>query len=192
MIQHRYWPLSGLKVWAHNLWEHTFTYGMLFDRQSYQSHYSVPTWGSNPRLLTWKLITLSTRAKIGVTAHGHCTSDVGALEAYSDSFYVIGISVQQHGHLLAYVVQFLCPGMKQMCNVEISQTPTQWNSKCSKLFNLKADGGTTNKKVHNQRVGKKRKRQANSCKSDKWTAKKAQKNSQPKSRRNRIQLHRFG
>ena len=51
----------------------------------------------------------------------------------------------------------------------------QRNSKCSKLFNLKADGGTTNKKVHNQRVGKKRKRQANSCKSDKRTAKKAQK-----------------
>jgi len=40
---------------------------------------------------------------------------------------------------------------------------------------LKADGDTTNKKVHNQRVGKKRKRQANSCKSDKRTAKKAQK-----------------
>ena len=75
------------------------------------------------------------------------------------------------GNLIGYI----CPGMKQMCNVEISQTPTQWNSKCSKLFNLKADGGTTNKKVHNQRVGKKRKRQANSCKSDKRTAKKAQK-----------------
>ena len=51
----------------------------------------------------------------------------------------------------------------------------QRNSKCGKLFNLKADGGTTNKKVHNQRVGKKRKRQANSCKSNKRTAKKAQK-----------------
>ena len=48
------------------------------------------------------------------------------------------------------------------------------------------------KKVHNQRVGKKRKRQANSCKSDKRTAKKAQKSSQPNSRRNWIQLHRFG
>ena len=76
-------------------------------------------------------------------------------------------------------IGYICPGMKRMCNVEISQTPTQWNSKCSKLFNLKADGGTTNKKVHNQRVGKKRKRQANSCKSDKRTAKKAQSNSAP-------------
>ena len=70
---------AALEVWAHNLWEHTFTYGMLFDRQSYQSHYSVPTWGSNPQLPTWKLITLSTRAKIGVTAHGRCTSDIGSV-----------------------------------------------------------------------------------------------------------------
>ena len=76
---------AALEVWAHNLWEHTFTYSMLFDRQLYKFHYSVPTWGLNPRLPTWKLITLSTRAKIGVTAHdGCCTSDVGALEAYSD------------------------------------------------------------------------------------------------------------
>ena len=75
------------------------------------------------------------------------------------------------GNLIGYI----CPGMKRMCNVEISQTPTQWNSKCSKLFNLKADGDTTNKKVHNQRVGKKCKQQANSCISDKRTAKKAQK-----------------
>jgi len=53
---------------------------------------------------------------------------------------------KQMGNLIGYI----CPEMKQMCNFEISQTPTQWNSKCSKLFNLKTDGGTTNKKVHNQ------------------------------------------
>ena len=79
------------------------------------------------------------------------------------------------GNLIGYI----CPGMKRMCNVEISQTPTQWNSKCSKLFNLKADGDTTNKKVHNQRVGKKRKRQANSCKKRQANCKKAQSNSAP-------------
>ena len=70
--------------------------------------------------------------------------------------------------------------MKQMCNVDISQTPTQWNSKCSKLFNLKTDGDTTNKKkVHNQKVGKKRKRQANSCKKRQANCKKAQSDSAP-------------
>ena len=48
------------------------------------------------------------------------------------------------------LVGYICPGIKRMCDVKISPTPTQWNSKCSKLFNLKADVGTTNKNVHNQ------------------------------------------
>jgi len=59
-------------------------------------------------------------------------------------------------------------GWNVRCNAEISQTPTQWNSKCSKLFNLKPDGGATNKKVHNQTT-KKLKKSA----SDKRTAVKA-------------------
>ena len=54
------------------------------------------------------------------------------------------------GNLIGYIR----PGMKRMCNVEISQTPTQWNSKCSKLFNLKADGDTTNKKFTTKELEK--------------------------------------
>ena len=66
------------------------------------------------------------------------------------------------------LIGYICPRMKRMCNAEISQTPTQSNSKCSKLFNLKPDGGATNKKVHNQTT-KELKKSA----SDKRTAVKA-------------------
>ena len=37
-----------------------------------------------------KLITVSGRAKIGVTAHSRCMSDVCALEAYSDNKFSEG------------------------------------------------------------------------------------------------------
>ena len=76
---------------------------------------------------------------------------------------------------MGYLIGYICPGMKQMCNVEISQTPTQINSKCSKLFNLKADGGTTNKKFTTKALEKSASDKRTAVKATSELLKKAQK-----------------
>ena len=51
------------------------------------------------------------------------------------------------GKQMRNLIGYLCPGMKRLCNIKTRPTPEPMKFKCSKLFNLMTDVGTTNQKL---------------------------------------------